>query len=145
MKTKFGTALALAAVLITGTAAAAINTQALNSPTGSTLGNAGSSLLPVEQVVVAVPGQTQVGTVSPTQMPTNTQTEITTPSASQPSATQIPVTTAPTSSPSATSITVAPTTPSVGYGNPNPSNGDDDEGDDDDDDDEGQDNDGDDD
>lgn len=138
MKTKFGTALALAAVLLTGTAAAAINTQALNSPTGSTLGTAGAILLPVDQGVAAVPGQTQAGTVSPAQTTTNTETGSTAPSVDQQSLTQIPVATSPTSSPLPTSITGAPISPSVVYGNPNPSNGeeeDDDEEDDDDEDD----------
>ena len=57
MKTKFGTALALVAVLLTGTAAAAINTQALISPTDSKLGTASTTLLPADKATTAVPAQ----------------------------------------------------------------------------------------
>ena len=55
MKTKFGTALALSAVLLTGTAAAAINTQALTNPTDSPLGTGSTTLLPVDQVASVDP------------------------------------------------------------------------------------------
>lgn len=125
MKTKFGTALALAAVLLTGSAAAAINTQALNSPSGSTLGTASNILLPVNQAVVVTPIQTPTTTVDPT------QTQGASPSA--PSATSKPnqpvspaaTVATPATSQSATSMTSAPSNPSVVYGNPNPTNGDD--------------------
>ena len=135
MKSKFGTALALVAVLLTGTAAAAINTQALISPTESTLGTAATTLLPADQTVATVPGQTPVVTVTPSNKPsgvTASQTQATSPSATQPSSTATaaaPVVTQPV-----TSVASTPSKPSVVYGNPNPSNGDDDDDDDDDDD-----------
>jgi hypothetical protein len=140
MKTKFGTALALAAVLITGTAAAAINTQALNSPVTSTLGTAATTLLPANQAVVVTPVNAPTVTVVPTQ----TQgANISVPSPSAPNQPVSPAATAatPATSQSATSMTSAPTSPSVVYGNPNPSKS----GNDDDNDNEGHEDDGDDD
>ena len=151
MKTKFGTALALAAVLLTGIAAAAINTQALISPTESTLGTAATTLLPAEQVVSVSPENTPVASGVPTEISTSGQAASkpsdsgqaknnsnSVPSnsngvslspipevsiASEPSA----VTQAPTTSPTFT--TPSPTPTSIVYGNPNPSNGDDDDDD----------------
>ena len=67
MKTKFGTALALVTVLLTGTAAAAINTQALITPTDTTLGTAATTLLPTDQVASVDSGLNQVTTQDPTQ------------------------------------------------------------------------------
>ena len=69
MKTKFGTALALVTVLLTGTAAAAINTQALISPTDTTLGTAATTLLPTDQVASVEGVPNQVTTQDPTQAP----------------------------------------------------------------------------
>jgi hypothetical protein len=140
MKSKFGTALALVAVLLTGTAAAAINTQALNSPATSTLGTAATTLLPANQAVAVTPVNAPTVTVVPTQ----TQgANISVPSPSSPNQPVSPAATVatPATSQSATTMTASPTSPSVTYGNPNPSKSRDDEGDDD----EGQDNDGDDD
>ena len=126
MKTKFGTALALAAVLLTGTAAAAINTQALTSPTESTLGTASTTLLPAVQSVAVDPAQGTNTGVTPSQ----TQSS----SPASPDQTLNPTTTTGGSiaNQPTTSVTSAPNSPSVSYGNPNPSNGDDDEDDDDD-------------
>ena len=111
MKSKFGTALALVAVLLTGTAAAVINTQALVGPTESTLGTAATTLLPNDQVTANLNSdQTPASSVN-----------------------------FPAGQLEATSSAV-PTTPTIVYGNPNPSNGyeedddDDDENEDDDDD-----------
>jgi hypothetical protein len=106
MRSKFGTALALTAVLLTGTAAAAINTQALITPTKSTVGTATTSLLPPTEmvavespqpnVVVPEPGITPVpGDVSTPVFATNDPTAI----------------------------------PNIVYGNPNPSTGEEDEDD----------------
>ena len=110
MKSKFGTALALVAVLLTGTAAAVINTQALVGPTESTLGTAATTLLPNDQVTANLNSdQTPASSVN-----------------------------FPAGQLEATSSAV-PTTPTIVYGNPNPSNGyeedddDDDENEDDDD------------
>lgn len=133
MKSKFGTALALVAVLLTGTAAAAINTQALISPTETTLGTAATTLLPVEKAVVTVPGQTPVSSQTlTTSAPTSQNTVVSYP-VSQSSADSTPTAGIPATTKSSTSIASVPTSPSVVYGNPNPSNGDDDDDDDDDD------------
>ena len=130
MKSKFGTALALVGVLLTGTAAAAINTQALISPTESTLGTAATTLLPADQTSASVPVEAQVPSVAATtnqnQVVTSSQTQ---PSAS-PTADAVKVTT------NSTSIASTSSNPSVVYGNPNPSQDDDDDEEDDDDDDE---------
>jgi hypothetical protein len=136
MKSKFGTALALVAVLLTGTAAAAINTQALISPTESTLGTAATTLLPADQTIATVPGQTPVVAVTPNnQTPgvTASQTQASSASVTQPSATSTAAAAAPVVTQPVTSAASTPSKPSVVYGNPNPSNGDDDDDDDDDD------------
>ena len=100
MKSKFGTALALVAVLLTGTAAAVINTQALVGPTESTLGTAATTLLPNDQVTANLNSdQTPASSVN---FPAG-QLEAT-----------------------------VPTTPTIVYGNPNPSNGYEEDDDDDD-------------
>ena len=103
MKSKFGTALALVAVLLTGTAAAVINTQALVGPTESTLGTAATTLLPNDQVTANLNSdQTPASSVN-----------------------------FPAGQLEATSSAV-PTTPTIVYGNPNPSNGYEEDDDDDD-------------
>ena len=162
MKSKFGTALALTAVLLTGIAAAAINTQALISPTESTLGTAATTLLPAEQVVSVAPETIPVASGVPTQISASGQTG-TNPStsgqgknksnsvtsnsisaasspipagsiASESIAGNAPVVDpTPANPPAATAP--SPTPPSIVYGNPNPSNGNDDDDDDDDEDD----------
>ena len=109
MKSKFGTALALAAVLLTGTAAAAINTQALNTPAPSTLGTASTTLLPVDQAAVVVPVPTQAAPSASAQASIGTQTQ--TPKAK------------PTKSSSTVSVASTSASPSVVFGNPNPTNG----------------------
>lgn len=119
MKSKFGTALALSAVLLTGTAAAAINTHALIRPTESTLGTTTTTLLPPIDMVSA-------GTPQPTASApgagaaTSSSNE---PPVSQPEVDAIPtVAVTPVATPS----------PKPVYGNPNPgTGGNDDEGDDD--------------
>jgi hypothetical protein len=133
MKSKFGTALALVAVLLTGTAAAAINTQALISPTESTLGTAATTLLPADQTVVTVPGQTPVSSQTLTTSAAPSQNTVASNPVTQSSAGSTPTAGIPATTQSSTSIASAPTSPSVVYGNPNPSNGDDDDDDDDDD------------
>ena len=109
MKSKFGTALALVAVLLTGTAAAVINTQALVGPTESTLGTAATTLLPNDQAPVN-PNSYETP-ANPVNFP-----------AGQMEATS----------------SAAPSTSTIVYGNPNPSNGykEDDEDEDEDDEDE---------
>jgi hypothetical protein len=135
MNSKFGTALALSAVLATGTAAAAINTQALVAPTKSSLGTAGTTLLPVDQVASVTTGQTQnlpttTSTAGSSQgQTTNTpapgQSAGSMPDVTTPAATQ-PTSTSPTST-SPTSTSLSPSSePTVIYGNPNPSTGGDD-------------------
>ena len=123
MKSKFGTALALVGVLLTGTAAAAINTQALISPTESTLGTAATTLLPADQTSASMPVEAQV----PSAAATTNQNQVVTSSQTQPSANStvdaVKVTT------NSTSIASTSSNPSVVYGNPNPSNGDDDDDD----------------
>ena len=132
MKSNFTTSLALVAVLLTGTAAAAVNTQALNGPTDSTLATGTTTLLPVGNSAAIIPGQAE--------------TQITTTSPSQNGVISTPAIASPVTKQSATSITRAPTKSSLVFANPNPSNGDGgDEGHDNDGDDEGHDNDGDDD
>ena len=103
MKSKFGTALALVGVLLTGTAAAAINTQALISPSQSTLGTAATTLLPIDQITA------------------------------NPNSNQTPASSVnfPAGHLEATS-SAASTTPTIVYGNPNPSNGYEEDDDDDD-------------
>ena len=131
MKSKFGTGLALSAVLLTGTAAAAINTQALITPTKSKVGTATTSLLPpTDMVAVETPQSDAV-------VPGTAETPI---SSDGTAATQ------PVVDPNTPAVgtTVDPANPNVVYGNPNPSSGEeddddeheDDEDDDDDDDDE---------
>jgi hypothetical protein len=126
MKSKFGTALALVAVLLTGTAAAAINTQALIGPTETTLGTAATTLLPVDQAASVA--------------------EVVAPSATDPSAaiansespssqTVNPGSSSVSTSQPSSSVSPSPS-PSVVYGNPNPSSGDDDEDEDEDEEDE---------
>ena len=115
MKSKFTTSLALVAVLLTGTAAAAINTQALNSPTESTISTGATTLLPTTDSVAIIPGQAE--------------TQVTTTSPSQHGVSPTPAIASPVTKQSATSITRAPTKSSLVFANPNPSNGDgDDEG-----------------
>lgn len=114
MKSKFTTSLALVAVLLTGTAAAAINTQALNGPTESTISTGATTLLPATDSVAIIPGQAE--------------TQVTTTSPSQNGVSPTPVIASPVTNQSATSITSAPTKSSLVFENPNPSNGDDDEG-----------------
>ena len=140
MRSKFGTSLALAAVLLTGTAAAAINTQALNSPATSTFGTAATTLLPVDQAVSVTPVPVQVSPVTPVQSSTASAPQVASTPAPQQSASAGPTVANTGTNQTATTLTAPPTSPSVTYGNPNPSKGGD--GDDDD---EGQDNDGDDD
>lgn len=120
MKTKFGTALALAAVLVTGTAAAAINTQALNSPTGSTLGTTTTTLLPMNKAAVVTPAQPQNNPVAPS------QNQVTTTPAPQQGVSSAPAASIPVPTQPTTNYTTAPTDPSVSFGNPNPSTGEDD-------------------
>lgn len=124
MKSKFSTGLALSAVLLTGTAAAAINTQALITPTKSTVGTATTSLLPpTDMVAVETPQSDAV-------VPGTAETPI---SSDGTAATQPAVD---LNTPAVGTI-VDPANPNVVYGNPNPSNGeedDDDEYEDDDDD-----------
>jgi hypothetical protein len=130
MNSKFGTALALSAVLLTGTAAAAINTQALVAPTKSTLETGATALLPVDQVASVTTGQTQ-------NLPTTTSTAgssqgqtTNTPAPGQSAGSMPDVTTPPATQPtsaSPTSTSISPSSePTVIYGNPNPSTGGDD-------------------
>jgi hypothetical protein len=129
MNSKFGTALALSAVLLTGTAAAVINTQALVTPTKSSLGTAGTTLLPVDQVVSIAPGKTQAAPtkrIKPSAGSTN-QSQVTNQTSSNQGAGQpLPAETTPAPS----QPTTAPSSPTVIYGNPNPSTGGDDNGND---------------
>ena len=139
MKSKFGTALALVAVLLTGTAAAVINTQALVGPTGSTLGTGSTTLPPADQAVTSVSGQTQVSQDLPIQTSTvsnQVSNQVATSQLTQQdlNATQTIVT--PVTNPSSVAIANTQMSPTVVYGNPNPSNGDDDDDDDEDDDEE---------
>jgi hypothetical protein len=151
MNSKFGTSLALAAVLATGTAAAAINTQALNTPTGSNLGTAATTLLPpVDMVAVGTPQPSasvpgvgaapNSGTATTVVQPeTDSSNPVPTtndpaPTTNDPApTTNDPVTVTP--APSNTQPVAVPSTsaasPKVVYGNPNPgTGGNDDEGDD---------------
>ena len=132
MRSKFGTALALVAVLLTGTAAAAINTQALITPTESTLGTAATTLLPAEQAVTTIPAApaTPVQSLSASQ----SQDQVASSPVTQPSV--APTVSTPVTNQSATSLASASKSPSVVYRNPNPSNGDEDDDDEDDDEDE---------
>jgi hypothetical protein len=117
MKSKFGTGLALSAVLLTGTAAAAINTQALITPTKSKVGTATTSLLPpTDMVAVETPQSDAV-------VPGTAETPI---SSDGTAATQ------PVVDPNTPAVgtTVDPANPNVVYGNPNPSNGEEDDDDD---------------
>ena len=114
MKSKFTTSLALVAVLLTGTAAAAVNTQALNGPTDSTLATGTTTLLPVGNSAAIIPGQAE--------------TQVTTTSPSQNGVSSTPAIASQVTKQSATSITSAPTKSSLVFANPNPSTGDDDEG-----------------
>jgi hypothetical protein len=125
MKTKLGTSLALAAVLATGTAAAAINTQSLNKPTESKLGTVSNALLPVNQTAVVIPAQPQTTPVAPS------QNQATTIPAPQLGVSSTPTTSTPVPTNPTNSATSAPSSPSVKYGNPNPATGrDDNNGDD---------------
>jgi hypothetical protein len=139
MKTKLGTSLALAAVLATGTAAAAINTQALNSPTVSKLGSVSNALLPAGQTVAVTPGQNQSVSTTPTvpSVSSSNQNKTTSAPAPQQSASSTPADSisvptqpaTPLSGPTSPtmSVTTLPSPPSVKYGNPNPATGGDDE------------------
>jgi len=109
MKSKFTTSLALVAVLLTGTAAAAVNTQALNGPTDSTLATGTTTLLPVGNSAATIPVQAE--------------TQVTTTSPSQNGVSSTPAIASPVTKQSATSITSAPKRPSVVFGNPKPTNG----------------------
>jgi len=109
MKSKFTTSLALVAVLLTGTAAAAVNTQALNGPTDSTLATGTTTLLPVGNSAATIPGQAE--------------TQVTTTSPSQNGVSSTPASASPVTKQSSTSITSAPKRPSVVFGNPKPTNG----------------------
>jgi hypothetical protein len=141
MRSKFGTALALVAVLLTGTAAAAINTQALISPTESTLGTAATTLLPVDpaadvtleqpQAPIAIPTDSLVANQSADQAQNSSVSQQDTNSAS---VAATPVTKKPTTSVASTPSSPS-SSPSIVYGNPNPSTGEDEDDDDDDDDD----------
>jgi hypothetical protein len=135
MKTKFGTTLALTAVLLTGTAAAAINTQALNSPTVSKLGTVSNALLPVDQTVAVTPGQNQSLPATPTQPSVSiaNQNQLITVPVPQQSVSSKPADSIPVSTQSSTPlvgptnpttpVTTAPSNPPVKYGNPNPATG----------------------
>ena len=130
MKSKFGTALALTAVLVTGTAAAAINTQALNSPTGSTLETATTTLLPVDQLVsvdTQAPTSSLPGT-SATPVSTNEGdvTQIETNSLYPTPATETPVVGA---TPPIVATNPGSASPNVVDGNPNPATGEDEDDD----------------
>lgn len=123
MRSKFGTALALTAVLLTGTAAAAINTQALITPSKSTVGTAATTLLPPTEMVAVETPQPNAAVPSVGETPISGDGT----SATQPAADgNTPV----------VGATVDPANPKVVYGNPNPSNGEEDDEDEDDDDDE---------
>lgn len=106
MRSKFGTALALTAVLLTGTAAAAINTQALITPSKSTVGTAATTLLPPTEMVAVESPQPNVAV--PETGITPVPSDVATPSSATDGATAIP---------------------NVVYGNPNPSIGEEDEDD----------------
>lgn len=106
MRSKFGTALALTAVLLTGTAAAAINTQALITPTKSTVGTATTSLLPSTEMVAVESPQPNV--VVPETGITPVPGDVSTPVSATDGSTAIP---------------------NIVYGNPNPSTGEEDEDD----------------
>ena len=115
MKSNFTTSLALVAVLLTGTAAAAVNTQALNGPTESTISTGATTLLPATESVAIIPGQAE--------------TQVTTTSPSQNGVSSTPAIASPVTKQSATSIASEPTKSSLVFANPNPSSGDgDDEG-----------------
>jgi hypothetical protein len=120
MNSKFGTALALSTVLLTGTAAAAINTQALVAPTKSSLGTASTTLLPVDQVVSVTPAQAQNIPSQTTNTPAPGQSAGSMPDVTTPTATQ------PTSASPAITSPKPSHSPNVIYGNPNPSTGGDD-------------------
>lgn len=134
MKSKFTTSLALVAVLLTGTAAAAVNTQALNGPTESALSTGSTTLLPVTESV-AIPGQTEITSVVPSETPTasQTQNQNAVPSPSQMVVGPTTKVASPVTNRSSTSITSVPNKPSVVFANPNPTNGDDEDEDDEDD------------
>ena len=128
MKSKFTTSLALVAVLLTGTAAAAINTQALNGPTESTISTGATTLLPTTDSVAMIPGQTEITTVAPSQSAAGGQTQapVTATSPTQKSVSPTPAITSP-----------ATKTSTMVFANPNPTTGedeDDDENEDEDDD-----------
>ena len=106
MRSKFGTALALTAVLLTGTAAAAINTQALITPSKSTVGTAATTLLPPTEMVAVESPQPNVA------VPETGITPV-------PSDVSTPV----------SAIDGATAVPNIVYGNPNPSTGEEDEDD----------------
>jgi len=123
MKSKFGTALALTAVLLTGTAAAAINTQALISPTESPLGTAATTLLPpIDMVAVGTPAPTPGATALTLSNDTST---------SQPGTDSIDPNPATNGSQPMATPSSSTASPKPVYGNPNPSNGEDDDEDDD--------------
>ena len=139
MKSKFGTALALVAVLLTGTAAAVINTQALVAPTGSTLGTGSTTLLPADQAVTSVSGQIQVSQDLPAQTSTASNqvaNQVATSQLTQQDLNTIQTIVTPVTNQTSAAVTNTQTSPTVVYGNPNPSNGDVDDEDEDDEDDE---------
>lgn len=131
MKSKFGTALALTAVLVTGTAAAAINTQALISPTKSTVGTATTTLLPVDQsvsVATPVPTSSLPGTsATPVLTYEGDATQLETDSLYPSPATDTP---ADGANPLMAPTNPGTASPNVVYGNPNPATGEDENDDD---------------
>jgi hypothetical protein len=134
MKSKFGTALALVGVLLTGTAAAAINTQALISPSQSTLGTAATTLLPIDQAVAVVPGQQ--ATPVQTSAAGQSQDQVVRSPAPKQNASAVPTASTPAINKPTASKASAPKSPLVVYVNPNLSQDDDYEDDEDDEDDE---------
>ena len=123
MNSKFGTALALSTVLLTGTAAAAINAKALVIQTKSSLGTASTTLLPVDQVVSVTPAQAQNIPSQTTNTPAPGQSAGSMPDVTTPTA---PTATQPTSASPAITSPKPSHSPNVIYGNPNPSTGGDD-------------------
>ncbi len=121
MKSKFSTSLALSAVLLTGTAAAAINTQALITPTKSTVGTATTSLLPPTDMVAVETPQSDAVVPGTAETPISSDGTAATQPAVDPNT-------------PAVGTIVDPANPNVVYDNPNPSNGEEDEDDDEDDD-----------
>ena len=117
MKSKFSTSLALSAVLLTGTAAAAINTQALITPTKSKVGTATTSLLPPTDMVAVETPQSDAVVPGTAETPISSDGTAATQPAVDPNT-------------PAVGTIVDPANPNVVYGNPNPSNGEEDDDDD---------------